>query len=113
VSNPASEYTPAFYAQDVDASVRTAAATLPEIFRFTGRPRSIVDFGTGVGFWLAAANALGVADVHGYDGDYVQPDQLRIPRDRFILHGLAGGASAPVLCWIPNTIETDLPAPSC
>lgn len=83
MTNPANEYTPAFYAQDVDASIRTTAATLPEIFRFTGTPGSIVDFGTGVGYWLEAARALGITDVHGYDGDYVQADQLRIPRDQF------------------------------
>ena len=82
MTNPASEYTPAFYTQDVDASMRTTAATLPELFRFTTRG-CIVDFGTELGYWLEAAGAVDITDVNGYDGDDVQPDQLRIPREQF------------------------------
>lgn len=46
--------------------------------------RSIIDVGCGTGAWLAAATELGVVDVTGVDGAYVNLDQLEIPRDRFV-----------------------------
>ena len=76
-------YTPEFFAANVEATERSAAVCLTEIFRLIGKPQSVADFGSGVGYWLGAAQALGVTDVRGYDGDYVPMDQLRIPAGRF------------------------------
>ena len=36
------------------------------------RPKSIVDFGCGIGSWLAAAQRLGVSDVLGYEGSWIE-----------------------------------------
>ena len=44
---------------------------------------SIIDFGCGVGSWLAAAKEVGFNDICGTDGDYVPEDRLLISRDEF------------------------------
>lgn len=46
-------------------------------------PRSVVDIGCGVGTWLAAFRDLGIEDVVGYDGDYVDRSLLQIPAEAF------------------------------
>lgn len=50
---------------------------------------SILDVGCGEGVWLAAWQEAGVADIQGVDGDYVNRDRLRIPKERFLAHDLA------------------------
>ena len=52
-------------------------------------PRSVVDVGCGVGTWLAEFRKLGVGDVIGVDGDYVDRAKLQIPPDRFVAKDLA------------------------
>jgi SAM-dependent methyltransferase len=49
---------------------------------------SVVDFGTGLGTWLQVAKELGVEDVLGIDGDWVQPEQLAIPVEQFLAKSL-------------------------
>jgi SAM-dependent methyltransferase len=55
---------------------------LPHVLELLS-PRSIVDVGCGVGTWLAAARDLGVSEVFGVDGDYIDRSMLRIPAERF------------------------------
>jgi len=50
---------------------------------------SIVDFGCGVGSWLAAAKHIGVEHVVGTDGDYVPASKLMISKDEFFPNNLA------------------------
>jgi SAM-dependent methyltransferase len=45
--------------------------------------RSVVDFGCGVGVWLAELSRLGTESVLGLDGRWVNPDLLEIDRDAF------------------------------
>lgn len=45
--------------------------------------RSVVDIGCGVGSWLSVFRKLGIDDICGIDGDYVDQDLLQIPPDRF------------------------------
>jgi SAM-dependent methyltransferase len=52
------------------------------------RPRSVIDVGCGQGAWLAVFKELGVADIHGLDGDYVDRNKLAIPNDAFFAHDL-------------------------
>lgn len=47
------------------------------------RPSSVVDVGCGVGAWLSVFSGLGVSDLFGVDGAYVNQDQLLIPREDF------------------------------
>ena len=52
---------------------------------------SVVDLGCGIGTWLHAAQALGIADIDGYDGDYVDRNRLHIDANRFHAADLAEG----------------------
>jgi hypothetical protein len=51
--------------------------------------RSAVDVGCGQGVWLAVLRELGVEDVYGVDGAYVDRALLEIPQDRFHSHDLS------------------------
>jgi cyclopropane fatty-acyl-phospholipid synthase-like methyltransferase len=82
-------YIPGFYAGIADGSRRSALRVLPLVFELAPHG-SIIDVGCGVGSWLNAARQLGVHDVTGVDGDYVQRDQLEIPAERFIPTDLSG-----------------------
>ena len=42
------------------------------------------EFGCGRGAWLRAALDLGIHNILGMDGDYVSPESLLIPVDRFV-----------------------------
>jgi SAM-dependent methyltransferase len=46
--------------------------------------RSVVDLGCGHGIWLATFARHGVEDYVGVDGDWVPPDKLHFPPDRFV-----------------------------
>lgn len=45
------------------------------------RPQSILDVGCGMGTWLATARELGVADVFGVDGHWLDKKLAKIPDD--------------------------------
>lgn len=45
--------------------------------------KSAVDFGTGNGYWLAAAKAAGVTEIQGFDLADVKQDELKIPLENF------------------------------
>lgn len=50
---------------------------------------SVLDVGCGQGAWLAVWQQLGVADITGLDGDYVNPEALLINNKQFIAHDLS------------------------
>lgn len=52
---------------------------LPQI-----KPQSVCDLGCGTGTWLYIANKMGVKDIVGFDGDYVDRNWLMIPQEYFI-----------------------------
>lgn len=71
-----------FYSAQSADSRRSASVVVPIVVDLF-RPRSAVDFGCGIGTWLAEFDAMGVTDYEGFDGDYVPHDKLQIPADRF------------------------------
>jgi SAM-dependent methyltransferase len=75
-------YTSDFFTEQRRGSLQSARAILPVVFE-TVPVRTLIDVGCGVGTWARAALDLGVADVLGIDGDYVDRDSLLIPSDRF------------------------------
>jgi len=75
-------YSREFYEQQQRGSLRSARTMLPHVFELV-RPASVVDVGCGVGTWLAAARELGLRDVVGLDGDYVDRGMLQIPAELF------------------------------
>jgi SAM-dependent methyltransferase len=80
-------YSSAFYDQQKDGSRRSAELVVPLVAELL-RPRSVVDVGCGLGTWLAAWQGLGVGDVLGVDGDWVDPARLLIPPENFRRHDL-------------------------
>ncbi|GAA2045209.1 hypothetical protein GCM10009839_56430 [Catenulispora yoronensis] len=71
-----------FYDYQAGGSASSASRVLPLVFDLV-QPRSIVDFGCGTGGWLAAARRLGIDDVRGIDGSWVDEDTLAIPAEMF------------------------------
>jgi SAM-dependent methyltransferase len=80
-------YDSQFFEDHIESSVRSASVVAPLAFELV-RPKSVVDVGCGLGAWAAAFELCG-ADSIGVDGDYVDRDLLKIPRDRFIPHDLS------------------------
>jgi hypothetical protein len=81
-------YDSEFFAAHRDESRRSAELILAHVFEWL-RPASVVDVGCGLGTWLAVAGELGVRELLGIDGDYVDRDELVIPPDLFEAHDLA------------------------
>jgi SAM-dependent methyltransferase len=82
-----STYSAAFYENQSLGSRRSADIVLP-IVKSIVAPASVVDVGCGVGTWLASWRALGVADVLGLDGNWVDGAMLQIPAACFRPHDL-------------------------
>src|SRR4051794_27578159 len=82
------DYDAAFFDAQREESLRSARVVVPLLLNVI-QPRSVVDFGCGVGAWLRAFEENGVTEFMGYDGDYVDRDRLLIPRERFCVTDLA------------------------
>jgi ADP-heptose:LPS heptosyltransferase len=76
-------YTEAFFTEQSSRSLASARVVLQALFAFF-RPASVIDVGCGVGPWLRAARELGVSEVLGVDGDYVDRDALLIDPSEFL-----------------------------
>ena len=61
----------------------SAAAVVPIVMEHIG-PRAVVDLGCGSGIWLATFARHGVQDYLGIDGEWITPDLLEIPPERFM-----------------------------
>ena len=66
----------------------TSAQEVVAILRQFLRPASVIDVGCGTATWLSVWREHGVEDVFGVDGDYVNPEWLKIPKDRFMAFDL-------------------------
>ncbi|MBS0196612.1 MAG: class I SAM-dependent methyltransferase [Planctomycetes bacterium] len=98
-------YTAQFFSGISDGSRRSALRVLPLVFAL--HPvRSVVDVGCGAGAWLNAARQLGLSDVVGIDGDYVNREQLEIPADRFVATDLSKLTPAVLSSLGPATQRT-------
>jgi len=75
-------YDKAFYAEQVDGSLRSARAYLGHLFALW-RPESAIDVGCGRGAWLAACGEHGVKRLTGLDGDWVSPEMMLDPNIAF------------------------------
>ena len=63
-------------------ATRSARAVLPLINQLA-RPQSVVDVGCGRGAWLGVWASLGLEDIKGLDGDYVDRTKLAITPSAF------------------------------
>jgi SAM-dependent methyltransferase len=75
-------YTDGFFAAHDEGARASARLVLPRLLELVAL-KSIVDVGCGTGLWLQTARELGVEDVLGLDGEWVEPEALAIPPDRF------------------------------
>jgi SAM-dependent methyltransferase len=73
----------------IDVGSRTSARLVAKLLLDEMSVDSLLDVGSGHGAWVAEWLSAGVKDVVAVDGDYVQPDQLAIPNDRFVAHDLS------------------------
>lgn len=69
-------YDESFYAQHIEGMSTSAITVLKHLFEHH-QANSVADVGCGQGAWLAAAEALGVETLKGFDGEWVKPEQLQ------------------------------------
>lgn len=89
----AQPYQEEFFDGFAEIAAASAKAVVPTVMELV-RPRSVVDVGCGLGFWLREFGAAGVAELQGFDGDWVRPEKLVIPAANFASANLAGGVTA-------------------
>ncbi len=77
-----SGYSREFFQGRMAGAGASAGVVTPLALSWT-RAASVLDVGCGTGSWLAAFMGLGVTDVLGIDGDYVDRSALEIPAERF------------------------------
>lgn len=75
-------YTHEFFDNIRGGSRRSAQVVAPIVLDLI-KPKSIVDIGCGDGTWLSVFHELGISDVIGLDGDYVNRQQLQIAQTQF------------------------------
>lgn len=75
-------YDKRFFDEMQDTNLSSARVIIPLVVNLV-HPKSIVDIGCGRGLWLRACEEAGVTDYAGYDGEYVEKDDLVISQDVF------------------------------
>jgi SAM-dependent methyltransferase len=81
------QYTSDFFEVQMPISMRSAKIILPKVFEVL-KPQSILDIGCGTGVWLKIAQELGVYEIIGIDGDYVNRNSLAISESNFLAKDL-------------------------
>jgi len=87
-------YDRAFYDRNRTGSVAAAGRIVPIVMELV-HPESVIDFGCGTGTWLRVFREFEVGQILGFDGSYVDPKLLLIPRDRFTAVDLTDPTSLP------------------
>jgi SAM-dependent methyltransferase len=75
-------YNRVFFEQLRAGAAKSAEVILPLVLKCL-TVQSVVDVGCGDGTWLAVLQKLGVEDVLGLDGEYVNESVLQFPLERF------------------------------
>jgi len=75
-------YSTDFFKKIESGSVASARVVIPVLLDLL-RPHSVVDIGCGAGAWLSVVRQLGISDIQGIDGDYVNRAALMIPQEKF------------------------------
>lgn len=68
-----------FYANRHERTIHAANAVLSIVLDLLPPVHSAIDVGCGVGTWLTALRSMGVDNVQGIEGDWVQSRHLEIP----------------------------------
>lgn len=77
------KYNKDFYESRREGSRRSAEEIVPIIMEMV-RPESVIDVGCGVGTWLSVFRDMGIEDIFGVDGEWVEIEMLQIPQERFL-----------------------------
>ncbi|WP_256360400.1 class I SAM-dependent methyltransferase [Methylomonas koyamae] len=85
-------YNDRFYDNQSTGSLKSAKAIVPIINEILS-PQSVVDLGCGIGTWLSAFIEMGIDDILGIDGPYVEKNKLLINEANF----LAADLEKPIL----------------
>lgn len=80
-------YDRAFYTRYQGVSKRSAREVIPLILELV-QPNSVIDVGCGVGAWLSVFAELGVHEIRGVDGKWVDKSMLLIPKNCFVSRDL-------------------------
>ena len=67
-------------------AIRSAKGLLPLLADM--EIKSVLDVGCGQGAWLSVWREFGVGDITGIDGNYVDVDRLKIPKEHFVVGDL-------------------------
>jgi SAM-dependent methyltransferase len=86
--NSSKLYSDSFYSSRNASTKESAHEILTTIFEFI-RPNSIVDFGCGVGTWLKIAEELGIEEVTGLEGKWLNIKHLVIAKEKFFARDLS------------------------
>lgn len=76
-------YTADYYRETEPLARSSARVVVPWLVDIL-HPKSVVDVGCGTGVWLSEFVRLGISDVIGVDGEWVDISQLTIASERFI-----------------------------
>jgi len=76
-------YNAKFYEKQWRSSLASAEIILPMVLKVIPEVKSAIDFGCGVGTWLSALQKLGVKEIMGYDGKWVNKKLLQISEEYF------------------------------
>ncbi len=75
-------YSDSFYSAHA-VGARSSARVIVPLVQELLEPRSVIDVGCGAGSWLAVWKEMGVQQILGVDGDWVESSVLQIPPDVF------------------------------
>ncbi len=78
-----SVYDKIFYDNQEKGSLISARAIIPVVMNIVN-PKSVIDIGCGIGTWLSIFDELGVTNILGLDGEWVDQSRLFISKDNFI-----------------------------
>ena len=81
------QYDNTFFDYVTEGAKRSAQIMLPELLALL-KIESVLDVGCGRGAWLSVWSTLGVTQLTGVDGSYVDRDRLLVSRDDFVPHNL-------------------------
>lgn len=79
---PAHQYDSLFYRYQREGSLRSAHVVLPLVVKACSI-NSVLDIGCGTGPWLSVAHSLGLQDIAGVDGNYVDRSLLLFETAQF------------------------------
>lgn len=83
-------YKESFFDSHLADSISSAKEIIPKVLQYI-QPASVIDVGAGVGTWLLIWEKLGVSDLVGVDGSYVNKEKLLIEKNKFITANLDNG----------------------